>query len=322
MNEIRRENNKGITLIALIIVTFILLILTAVTVDIVIGNDYFGKAKDTIGQANEQINNQTNLENEIKTDWNELPGNIIKSPTKENTTINISVVASNITTNSFRINARGTNANGDTLTFTLTVNEHEQVFTEKKDKEVSWEVTGLNQYTEYKFTVVATYGDEANSVTGVVKTYCPGYQNNVQCTTVTSIVNETDCKNCENGIMNCEADLLIGTYLWTGDYHIVDNGCMIYRTEFTCQNCSKSYEADYCPDCAEIIWIEEGGEDQFHKSPCTANGCIEGRITEYNYRISCEKCGYEIYDPAYTENTTYTHTCKKCEHSETDPHND
>ena len=47
------KNQKGITLVALIITIIILLILAAVSVGVIIDNDFFDKAQNTVNKASE-----------------------------------------------------------------------------------------------------------------------------------------------------------------------------------------------------------------------------------------------------------------------------
>lgn len=52
-----KERNKGITLIALIITIILLLILSAVSVDLVINGNIFIKSEKTVKRANEKKTN-------------------------------------------------------------------------------------------------------------------------------------------------------------------------------------------------------------------------------------------------------------------------
>ena len=58
-----RKNNKGITLVALIITIIILLILTGVTTKIILDSKFLDNAKSTVAKANNETENQITLEN-------------------------------------------------------------------------------------------------------------------------------------------------------------------------------------------------------------------------------------------------------------------
>ena len=77
-------NNKGITLIALIITVILLIILSAVSIGVIINGDLFGRAKDTVGKANSQIEDSKDQEEQAISVWDELPGETVKSSTTEN----------------------------------------------------------------------------------------------------------------------------------------------------------------------------------------------------------------------------------------------
>lgn len=162
--KIIKEKNQGITLIALIITIIILLILSSVSIGVIIKGDFFNKAQDTVGKANSGTENKKNQEENVKNVWDALPGKIIKSGTSEKSTIEIMVTTSNVTRTSFRVHAKGTNKNGDILTFVLKVGE--TIYTEQTGEEVSWDVTGLTPNTKYQFEVIARDARTENSVMG------------------------------------------------------------------------------------------------------------------------------------------------------------
>lgn len=162
--KIIKEKNQGITLIALIITIIILLILSSVSIGVIIKGDFFNKAQDTVGKANSGTENKKNQEENVKNVWDALPGKIIKSGTSEKSTIEIMVTTSNVTRTSFRVHAKGTNKNGDILTFVLKVGE--TIYTEQTGEEVYWDVTGLTPNTKYQFEVIARDARTENSVMG------------------------------------------------------------------------------------------------------------------------------------------------------------
>ena len=158
----KNTNNKGITLIALIITVILLIILSAVSIGVIINGDLFGRAKDTVGKANSQIEDSKDKEEQAISVWDALPGKVVKSRTTGETTIELSVVTSNVTTKSFRVHVTGTNANGDILTYVLKVGK--TTYEEKQGEEVYWDVTGLNPGTTYQFEVIAKDSSTQNRV--------------------------------------------------------------------------------------------------------------------------------------------------------------
>ena len=194
--KIIKEKNQGITLIALIITIIILLILSSVSIGVIIKGDFFNKAQDTVGKANSGTENKKNQEENVKNVWDALPGKIIKSGTSEKSTIEIMVTTSNVTRTSFRVHAKGTNKNGDILTFVLKVGE--TIYTEQTGEEVSWDVTGLTPNTKYQFEVIARDARTENSVMGEETTLSNQKPeltigaNNVAATTATITANGTD----------------------------------------------------------------------------------------------------------------------------------
>ena len=74
-----KERNKGITLIALIITIILLLILSAVSVDLVINRNIFIKSEKTVKRANEKTDQQQAIENELFGELNSTKPKGIKS---------------------------------------------------------------------------------------------------------------------------------------------------------------------------------------------------------------------------------------------------
>lgn len=196
-NKSIKTNEKGITLVMLIITIIILLILSAISIGIALKGNLFEEAQTTIGKVNEGQEKSSGQEEDIDLDWNNLPGTPIKSTTTGDTTIEIEVIPTNIKSKSFRINARGTNSEGDELTFILKV-DGKGTIGERIGNEVYWDVIGLTPNTEYPFTVIAKDDTTENSVTGTVTTL-PNTKpevtvvaSNITLTTATITANGTD----------------------------------------------------------------------------------------------------------------------------------
>jgi len=81
MYKIKARQNKGITLITLMLTVIILLILTTVAVDIAFDNGFFDKAQNIVNKANEQIINKEDQEENAINTWEQIPGSIVKSRT-------------------------------------------------------------------------------------------------------------------------------------------------------------------------------------------------------------------------------------------------
>lgn len=80
----KNENEKGITLVALIITVIILIFLLRVSVDVFVDNDFLGEAKNVADSLQNQANIESNKEENIKNTWQDLPGKTVKSPTQQN----------------------------------------------------------------------------------------------------------------------------------------------------------------------------------------------------------------------------------------------
>lgn len=163
------KSDKAITLIALIITVIILVIIAAVSVGVLIDNDFFNKAQDTVGRASSELENQKQQEANADEEWKNVPGKTVKSGTKVESGIEFSVTTSDITRTSFKISAQGTNKYGDALTYTLIMTDKdwkENAIQEYSDpikatganEIVYWDLTGLTPNTTYYFKVIATDG--------------------------------------------------------------------------------------------------------------------------------------------------------------------
>jgi len=169
-----RKNNKGITLVALIITIIILLILTGVTTKIILDSKFLDNAKSTVAKANNETENQITLENNTYDSWDEYPGQIIKGDSgipipEPKVIIELYGSTSNITTNSCRISATGTHNLNDTLTYSLKFET--TAYDEKTGDDIYWDITGLTQNTKYKFEITATDTKEnSTTIEGYVTT--------------------------------------------------------------------------------------------------------------------------------------------------------
>lgn len=78
------ETHHGITLIALIITVIILLILSAVTINITIGGDLFGKTEKAVDDTNDKVSQLQNDSNDLLNQWDNLgSGTQVETPPEE-----------------------------------------------------------------------------------------------------------------------------------------------------------------------------------------------------------------------------------------------
>ena len=73
-------NNKGITIVALIITIIVLLIFTGMILQ-VIDYDIIGTAENTVDNANYKLKKESASEEKITEDWDKEPGKPVKSAT-------------------------------------------------------------------------------------------------------------------------------------------------------------------------------------------------------------------------------------------------
>ena len=78
-----RRNDKGLTLIALIIALIILFILTGMTLKAAFDGKILKTSRDSINKANNQIQKQQEQEEQTISSWDEIPGTMIKSNTAQ-----------------------------------------------------------------------------------------------------------------------------------------------------------------------------------------------------------------------------------------------
>jgi len=78
------KGQRGITLIVLVLTIIIMLILLGVSTNILVNGRILNRTKETVDRANAQETEQEQQKENIQSNWEELPGEIIKSPTKQN----------------------------------------------------------------------------------------------------------------------------------------------------------------------------------------------------------------------------------------------
>jgi len=78
-----KSNNKGITLLVLIITVLVMIIITGVTLGMILDNDFFNTSRDLVNNVNQKSDESLEQENQIENAWWSSPG---ESITTENST--------------------------------------------------------------------------------------------------------------------------------------------------------------------------------------------------------------------------------------------
>lgn len=82
MEKVKKQN--GITLIVLMLSVIVMLILVGVSTNILINGRILKRTKETVDRANNKETEQAEQKENIQINWDDLPGETIKSPTKYN----------------------------------------------------------------------------------------------------------------------------------------------------------------------------------------------------------------------------------------------
>lgn len=155
----KKTNEKGITLISLIITIIVIIILLGVT-ELVISDDLFGKAdnaeKYTVAAINDVHNDIENIKNQPT-----INDVIITDDENE---ITVTSEVDNITQTSARITATAKDKKGERLTYRLFIKETDKKYgpTISDTDCASWDVTGLTPETTYTYTVTVVDEEDKN----------------------------------------------------------------------------------------------------------------------------------------------------------------
>lgn len=79
----QKKNEKGITLVALIITIIVILILTGLTIKVIVDEEVFKKAEETVDEAKQRTSEENILKENMEEEWNKKPEGI-KSGTRNN----------------------------------------------------------------------------------------------------------------------------------------------------------------------------------------------------------------------------------------------
>ena len=165
------KSNKGITLVALIITVIILLILSAITIDIAIDGKLFDKSQETVSEANNKLGEEQNRVDGLINEWDNLEigisGNTSGNEPEDTTPPTVEVEIERTTSNSITINVIATdNESGmiDTPTYTYYIKKStESTYEEKSSNNTSSHIfTDLTQETTYDIKVEVA-GDNAGN---------------------------------------------------------------------------------------------------------------------------------------------------------------
>ena len=172
------KENKGITLVALIITVIILLILSAITIDIAIDGKLFDRSKETVGEANNKLGEEQNRVDGLINEWDNLEigisGNTSGNEPEDTTPPTVEVEIERTTSNSITINVTATdNESGmiDTPTYTYYIKKStESTYEEKSSNNTSSHIfTDLTQETTYDIKVEVAGDNAGNTGTGTAQ---------------------------------------------------------------------------------------------------------------------------------------------------------
>ena len=172
------KSNKGITLVALIITVIILLILSAITIDIAIDGKLFDRSKETVSEANNKLGEEQNRVDSLVNEWDNLEtgtsGNTSGNEPEDTTPPTVEVEIERTTSNSITINVIATdNESGmiDTPTYTYYIKKStESTYEEKSSNNTSSHIfTDLTQETTYDIKVEVAGDNAGNTGTGTAQ---------------------------------------------------------------------------------------------------------------------------------------------------------
>ena len=155
-------NNKGITLIALIITIILLAILTGVTIEGVDKN-LINNARKVVDDANNKYESDQNTLKNTVNDWEDTESTSTKSNTSSiNNAPTLTVTVKDITATTAQIVAVGVDEDGDTLNYEVSVNN------QKYGPSLigTFDIKSLNENTTYHYTATVTDGIDSTTVEG------------------------------------------------------------------------------------------------------------------------------------------------------------
>ena len=169
-------NEKGITIIALSITVVILLILSAVTIDIIIDGTVTEEAKGVVNKIEDHDNTMDGIKDDIRdlirpedAPPSDEEGGGNSEPT-ENRAPTLSISTGSIAATTAAIMASSTDTDSDTLQVTLVINGKTYTRSGIAPLVPYWSISGLSPSTKYNYTVTVTDGYETVTKTGSITT--------------------------------------------------------------------------------------------------------------------------------------------------------
>ena len=279
---------------------------TTVTSDGTCTYTYTGLADNTTYNLRVIVTDKANNTKEATTNQTTVSANV--GP------VIATVAYNNKTTNSIKVTARATDANGDNLTYTLYTSTSENgSYTQKattsatQNTTVTLNATGLSNYTTYWWYVQVSDGEvTATSNKQSVRTYCPG--TGYTCYTDSCPGTRTrTCTTCNGNIIitkTCDGELKPCTKC--NGLGILCNNCgggsltKISTAITRCPTCGRNscnsvqYECNNCGrpswegSCTSCSYKSSGG---IRECPCGGNYvCIHGYTTSHTYEEVCSTC--------------------------------
>jgi len=216
------KNNKGVTLIILIITVIILMILTGLTIDFAIDGKIIDKAKETQASIKDKADEHTSIVESVRNLYStdSSGGNTGGDNTTDNPPVIqgsapvLTTTALNAKTiNSFTVDALATDIDGGNLTYKLFIVGVDEAFdtkTAEQNTTVQLTASGLEMYTDYTYYVLVS-DNTSNSISNeaeaeTVKTKCSGQT--IKCETLSCTAGSVKaCTNskCSSGKVSCTA---------------------------------------------------------------------------------------------------------------------
>ena len=192
----KRTNEKGITLISLIITIIILVILLALT-ELMLPDDLFKKAEDadkyTVGVIEDS-----------QRDIDRINVPDIKDDIVPQSSLTVKSIVDNIGSTTVTIIAEGNDSDGKNMQFTLKINETGKTYgpSTSDTNKVTWNITELTANTNYTYIVTVSNEDgKTASCSGGFKTQEEGSTN----TAPAIITNELNGKTTTSFTINANA---------------------------------------------------------------------------------------------------------------------
>lgn len=199
------KNERGITLLTLVITILIIIILASVTINLTLGDNGLLKQAQLAKELTENsILSDNKSMNELLHEYQNIMGGGGTAEPPEDTGLSVPTVTFvSKTTDSITVQANATDTNEGNLIYTLHISTNpSENYTEaatatgNSGSNVNLTASGLSQYTTYYYYVTVTDQISDNqSSTYNQRTYCPGTGHTTSSCTGTTTTT-IDCKRC------------------------------------------------------------------------------------------------------------------------------